>query len=175
MDSGEANFEEGFQIILRGDGGYHGFFLKALNSTGERYLPTPYIFKRKSCQPRHPRKAVRFLPALQELTAIKPFLWVMYAQAQCTKCKVCLIFLTHICIFYINKHINNMKLKFCLSLSPQPTLVLVIFCQPPLLCLSQFLFVQTVDILVSSQSKKKMNILFQFLKENSSFQNQEGA
>ncbi|KAK9970033.1 hypothetical protein ABG768_028172 [Culter alburnus] len=78
--------EEGMEVAVC----RHGFLLKALNMyRGEIFAYPLYLQKELM-----PAKAkffamdVAFLPALQELTEMKPFLSIMHARAHATKCEI---------------------------------------------------------------------------------------
>lgn len=101
----------------------HGFLLKALNMYRGEIFAYP-LYLQKELMPAKAQffamdvagkywpyleKAAGVIPALQELTTMKPFLSVMHARAHATKCELCII-LHHVYICHFYKHINNMKL-----------------------------------------------------------------
>ncbi len=101
---------------------HHGFLLKAFNM----YRGEIFAYLQKELMPAKAQffamdvackywpyleKAASVLPALQDLTTMKPFLSVMHARAHATKCEVCIISVHHMYICNVYKHINNVKLK----------------------------------------------------------------
>ncbi|KAK9977019.1 hypothetical protein ABG768_018840 [Culter alburnus] len=68
----------------------HGFLLKALNMYRGEIFAYP-LFLQKELMPAKAKffaMDVAFLPALQELTEMKPFLSIMHARAHATKCEI---------------------------------------------------------------------------------------
>jgi len=108
----------------------HGFLLKALNMYRGEIFAYPLYLQRELMPAKaqffamdvackywpYLEKVATVLPALQELTTMKPFLSVMHARAHATKCEVCIIFWHHMYICNIYKHINNMKYKLSYSI-----------------------------------------------------------
>uniref|UniRef100_A0A9J8AKH0 Ig-like domain-containing protein n=1 Tax=Cyprinus carpio carpio TaxID=630221 RepID=A0A9J8AKH0_CYPCA len=91
--------EEGMEVAVC----RHGFLLKALNMFRGEIFAFP-LYLQKELMPAKAKfftmdvackywpyleKAARVLPALQELTEMKPFLSVMHARAHATKCETC--------------------------------------------------------------------------------------
>lgn len=127
--------EEGMEVAVC----RHGFLLKALNMYRGEIFAYP-LYLQKELMPAKPQffamdvackywpyleKAASVLPALQELTKMKPFLSVMHARAHATKCEVFLTFLCHMCICNVYKHSNNIQVyeqlwyvAFALTLYP---------------------------------------------------------
>lgn len=90
--------EEGMEVAVC----RHGFLLKALNMYRGEIFAYP-LYLQKELMPAKPQffamdvackywpyleKAASVLPALQELTKMKPFLSVMHARAHATKCEI---------------------------------------------------------------------------------------
>lgn len=118
--------EEGMEVAVC----RHGFLLKALNMYRGEIFAYPLYLQRELMPAKaqffamdvackywpYLEKVATVLPALQELTTMKPFLSVMHARAHATKCEVCIIFWHHMYIGNIYKHINNMKYKLSYSI-----------------------------------------------------------
>ncbi|KAK9981838.1 hypothetical protein ABG768_001362 [Culter alburnus] len=78
--------EEGMEVAVC----RHGFLLKALNMYRGEIFAYP-LFLQKELMPAKAKffaMDVAFLPALQELTEMKPFLSIMHARAHATKCEI---------------------------------------------------------------------------------------
>ncbi|ROI15872.1 hypothetical protein DPX16_0564 [Anabarilius grahami] len=90
--------EEGMEVAVC----RHGFLLKALNMYRGEIFAYP-LYLQKELMPAKAKffamdvackywpyleKAARVLPALQELTEMKPFLSIMHARAHATKCEI---------------------------------------------------------------------------------------